>query len=309
MSNPIQQAINQLSQAISAAHAKIKSQDEYIKQIQSEMKNAINSKTKSQGMNDQQSFLRYVEEIPGRRIPFDLTVNINIGANITDEQSGSVNINQDGPFIAVARMIAFQSTYKFQYTDPQTSQTSTFNGRSFGRYRPTNSAIDLNDGSPGFQPVVGAAFPGSGEPIYASPSNHSSFRSMSFDAAISFTNDGSGYGRQQTAIPSSFYQQNFNEPFVLGALDFFERGEVLNWKVMPLHVNNPPAGNIQNFGGTNGLFPFLDSQYDVHEGIADASDQNLAADPIIRLPNGVLTIGFHGYKILQPPGTVSRAFV
>jgi hypothetical protein len=164
--------------------------------------------------------------------------------------------------------------------------------------------VDLHDGQLGYQPIVGAALPGTGVGIYASPSNHSSFRTMEFDGVINFQNQGSGYMRQNIDLPSSFYSTEINSPFPLGALDFFERGEVLQWKVTPLHVNNPPAGNVSQFAA-GGVYPFLASQYDVHEGILDPVIQAQTTDPVARLPDGILTIGFHGYRIIQPPGVVS----
>lgn len=249
--------------------------------------------------------VKYVEQIPGRRVPFDMMVNINVGSNVTAEQPASVTVSQDGPFVAVARYASFRSAYTFSYTDPESGAESAFNGRSYGRFRPTNSVGDLLDGRAPYQPVVGGAIPGTGTPIYASPSNHSNFRSMEFDGVVEFLNQGSAFQRQNIAVPSSFYTQEINSPFLLGALDFFERGEVLQWKVTPTHVNNPPAGNLSDFSATPS-FPFLDSQYDVHEGISDPStvgDQS--EDPATRLPEGILTIGFHGYRIIQPPGTVA----
>jgi hypothetical protein len=95
-----------------------------------------------------------------------------------------------------------------------------------------------------------------------------------------------------------------NDPFPLAALDFFERGETLQWLVKPTHPNNPFYGNVSSFG-TGGTFPFLDSQYDVHEGILDQEDLAATTDPVTRLPDGLLIIGFHGFRIIQPPGTVS----
>ena len=247
--------------------------------------------------------IRYIEQIPGRRIPFDMMVQIPIGSNVTAQQQASTTISQDGPFVAVARYATFQSAYTFS-VDDGSGNTSTFQGRSYGRLRPIHSAWDLNDGQAGYQPVVGAALPGGGQGIYASPSNHSSFRTMQFDGNIEFQNQGAGFRRQNIPLPSSFYTTSINEPFALGALDFFERGEVVEWKVTPLHVNNPPAGNVSGYAA-GGFYPFLDSQYDVHEGILDPVVAEQQTDLVRRLPEGILTIGFHGYRIIQPPGPVS----
>ena len=141
------------------------------------------------------------------------------------------------------------------------------------------------------------------------PSNHSSFRTMEWDGVIEFYNQGAAYPRSNIQVPSAFWVSENNAPFQLGALDFFERGETLQWRVTPTHVNNPDAGNVSAFGGAAGNpFPFLDSQYDVHEGISDPIDPDATAntaDPVTRLPDGILTIGLHGYRIIQPPGPVA----
>lgn len=248
--------------------------------------------------------VRYIESIPGRRIPYDFLVDIPLGANITGQEQGTRTVSQDGPFVSVMRYATFQSSLQFVKRDPETNAVATFNGRSFGRFRPVHSAWDLNDASAGvLQPVAGMAFPGTGAPIVASPANLSGFRTMQFDGFIEFLNQGAAYPRQNQEVPSSFWTQAINSPFQLGSLDFFERGETLQWKVRATHLNNPAAGNLSGYAA-GGLFPFLQSQYDVHEGINDAVDPNATEDPVQRAPNGILVIGFHGFRIIQPPGPV-----
>lgn len=259
------------------------------------------SNLRGQGSGDPEH-IRYVEQIPGRRIPFDLLVNIPIGANIASEQPASTTISQDGPFVAVARYATFQSALEYSVTS-ESGQVSSFQGRSFGRFRPIHSAWDLND-SQVMNPLAGAAAPGTGAAIFASPSNHSSFRTMQFDGIIRFQNQGSGFLRQNIGLPSTFYTDQINSTFPLGALDFFERGEVLEWKVTPLHVNNPSLGNASGFA-SGGFYPFIGSQYDVHEGIVDPLVEDQETDLVTRLPQGILSIGFHGYRIIQPPGVIS----
>ena len=250
--------------------------------------------------------VRYIEAIPGRRIPFDFMVSIPIGTNSIAQAQGTKTVSQDGPFVAVARVATFQSAYQFRRIDPVTQEQAVFQGRSFGRFRPTSSVWDLNDATAGmFQPTTGLAPPGTGAPIVASPSNMSGFRSMEFDGLIQMLNQGAGYPRdnQDGGIPSAFYSESINAAFQLGALDFFERGETIQWKVTPTHVNNPPAGNLSGYAA-GGVFPFLASQYDVHEGVNDQLDPDATTDPITRLPDGILWVGLHGIKIVQPPGPV-----
>jgi len=246
--------------------------------------------------------LQYVENIPGRRVPFDLLVNIPIGADIASEQQGSVTINQDGPFIAVSRYAFFLSQYSFQYLNPETSNTAIFNGRSFGRWRPVHSAWDLNDGIPRSEVVQAIPAPGTGAPHIISPSNASSFRSMQPDFSIRTENEGFAYPRSNFYVPSAAWTKQINSPFGLAALDVFERGEVIGFRVQPQHPNNPSYGNVQSFTGAGNSWPFLASQFDAQEGINDQVLADETADPVTRLANGILVLGFHGYKIIQPPG-------
>ena len=292
---------HQLGQA-GGENARTRQEMERLRQDINNLSQAMQN-LEAQGSGDPEH-IKYIEQIPGRRIPFDLMVNIPIGSDITSEQQASTTVSQDGPFVAVARYATFQSAHTFTVLDTQTNNVAAFNGRSFGRFRPIHSAWDLNDGNPQYQPVVGAAFPGTGAAIYASPSNHSSFRTMEFDGIVRFQNQGSAFQRQNIGLPSTFYTNQINAIFALGALDFFERGEVLEWRVTPLHANNPNFGNASGYA-SGGFYPFLASQYDVHEGIVDPEIDQQETDPVTRLPSGILTIGFHGYRIVQPPGPVS----
>lgn len=266
-----------------------------------------------------------IEDIPGRRVPFDMLIDIPIGANTTSVQQGSVTISQEGPFVAVRRFATFMSALEFQVTDEQAGTVARFAGRSFGRFRPIHSAWDIFDAhnqselasalvviGGGGGGGLGAGFP-SGLPAFSSSA--SGFRTMEFDGRILVVNAGSSYPRQNQpqGIPSSFWSTQINSPFDLGALDFFERGEVLTIQVSPTHVNNPPFGNVNGanmFAPPSG-WPFLEGQYDTHEGIMvpppgpftnapNTAPVTLAADPISRLPDGILTIGWHGYRIIQP---------
>lgn len=271
-----------------------------------------------------------IEDIPGRRIPFTLLVDIAIGANTTSIREASVTISQEGPFVAVKRMAIFQSALEVQTTDPTSGALARFAGRSFGRYRPISSSYDLADSQHNglsdnvawylaalaSGAGVATALPSAG---LALPTNMSSFRTMEFDGRIEVINAGSSYPRQNISVPSAFWSTAINAPWDLGALDFFERGEVLTVRAQPLHVNNPPAGNVdaecvipntQN-GGTG--WPFLEGQYDAHEGICTpgastigGEDPNLpnvlANDSVQRLPDGILTLGWEGYRIIQPIG-------
>lgn len=285
-----QQAL-QISQANQELMQTIQQMNQVIKQLKGDRS----------GMGDPK--VQYIEEIPGRRVPFDYLVDIIIGPNVTATQQGTITISQDGPFVAVSRYATFISQYAFQRTDPETGTTSQFSGRSFGRYRPIHSAWDMNDGQPPSEVVKAVAFPGTGAPYVASVSNASPFRSMESDFRIKFENEGSGWPRQNLEVPSTFWTKDISSPFELGALDFFERGEVMVFKVLPQHANNAAFGNISGFGAPNPNMPFIASQWDRVEGINDQNDAAAdTTDPITRAPQGILTIGFHGFRIIQQPG-------
>lgn len=244
--------------------------------------------------------IQRIENIPGRRVPFDMVTEISIAANDTSLRTGTFTVSQEGPFVVVARMATFLSQYTFQ-----DASGAAFLGRSNGRWRPIHSASDIMDAAlpADVQRVV--AFPGTGAPSYSSPALHAPYRSMEFDARIKMINQGASFPRSNIPVPSPFWTTFINSPFQLGALDFFARADVVEFQVQPQHVSNPNAGNLAGFG--TGPFPFSDAQFDHHEGINDTEDPDAEdgdPDPITRLPNGTLVLVLHGYRIIQPPGAV-----
>jgi len=248
--------------------------------------------------------IQRIENIPGRRIPFDYTVDIAIPAGSTASVQGSISISQEGPFIAVARYAAFNSAYQFRYTTPFSTTGAVFNGRSNGRYRPVHSTYDVNDGQPVSAVTYAQAFPGTGAPHIVSPANEASFRSMEMDFRIQQREGGSSFPRSYLEIPSALWVKGLGEPNPLPALDFYERGEVIQFNLVPLHQPNPAFGNISGFATGFTDFPFIDSQWDAIEGINDEAQDigDSQTDPVTRLPNGILTIGYWGYRIIQAPG-------
>jgi hypothetical protein len=278
-----------------------------------------------------------IEDIPGRRVPYVMVVDIPISADTTSVRESSITISQEGPFVAVRRMATFQSALEYQVLTPGGS-IARFTGRSFGRYRPIHSVCDVNDSQHNSYGVTSqwwlaafanpSALAGTELPTgsLGLASNMSSFRTMEFDGRISVINAGSSYPRQNISVPSAFWAAECNTPVALGALDFFERGEVITIRVQPNHVNNAPAGNVDGdavfpvrsgaspaFG--SGGYPFVEGQYDAHEGIAAPGSNQLetpvaapltpviaSSDRVTRLPDGILTIAYEGYRIIQPPG-------
>lgn len=250
-----------------------------------------------------------IENIPGRRIPFTMSMDLYIGAGTTSDVEQSVTIPQEGPFVAVRRVATFRSAYSYTVTSAQSGLVSRYSGRSYGRFRPISSVNDLLDAQN--NAIVTTPNPLAASSFAAAPAFTSSmagFRSMEFDGLIQVLVQGASYPRQNNAVPSALWSTSNNAPVDLGALDFFERGEQITVRVTPTHPNNPEFGNV---AGAAGAWPFLAGQFDPHEGIAvpsalDGSANNVAlpADPVVRLPEGILTIAYEGYKILQPTGPV-----
>lgn len=254
--------------------------------------------------------LLQIENIPGRRVPFDVVTTIQIPANLQTAVPGTYPISMDGPFVAVSRFAIFVSGLTFQVTSQ--SAVARYVGRSFGRQRPISSVNDLTDAMTGFDVNAWASSLwgcGGGQlttPPVASPivpNNHSPFRTMEWDGYISVRDQV--YPRQSVGVPSGMWAPGWNQQMQLAALDYWEKGSVIEFSIEPGHVNNPPAGNIQAIFGS---MPYLASQYDAHEGIMYPAWQCTAgvSDVIQRRPDGILFIGFHGFKILSPAGVAVR---
>lgn len=327
----LQQMLNNLHGAARVHQDKIKELERNLSDLQQAMGAVAMGRT-----GDTDPRVIRIEDIPGRRVPYTLLLDIPIGVNTTSEQQSSVSITQDGPFVAVRRMATFQSLYMATTTDPDSGAVARFAGRSYGRYRPVHSAWDVMDSQHNAITDAGLWYMTQllnfGTPVNTRlpsgalglPSNMSSFRTMQFDGRVTVLNAGSTTPRQNISVPSSFWSTAINSPFTLGALDFFERGEVITVKVQPTHVNNPPVGNVdgsQVLPAVAGLgvaagWPFVAGQFDAHEGVATPGASTigalapgelptlLATDSVERLPDGILTIGWEGYRIMQPIGPV-----
>jgi hypothetical protein len=307
-SNHANQVARQTAQELASMQGERAQLQQQILQQQASLQNladALASVKASSSGSGAPEHVRYVDQIPGRRIPYTMLVQIPIGPNVTTSQTQTTQVSMDGPFVGVRRFAAFLSQHVSTYQDPVSRQNVAIPGRTFGRWRPCHSMWDINDSMAGsFPPVTAGPMPGSGVAIYASPSSQAGARSMQFDGLIEFLNEGASYPRQNQPIPSALYSEQINSPFDLAALDFFEKSEVLRWRVTPTHPNNPNFGNTFGFGSVNSKYPFSDGQFDVQEGLMDPEAVGLTSDPMVRLPNGVLYVGLEGYKIVQPPGVV-----
>jgi hypothetical protein len=265
----------------------------------------------------------YIENIPGTRVPYMYVVEIPIQANDTSQREQSFTVSPEGPFVAERRWATFLSQYQFQYTDSESGQQVTLPGRSYGRYRPAHSASDYNDAQHNsygdsvnwvLTGVAGAGVDQIPSAIPAVVSTASSFRTMQFDGRIEMQRASTDMRGQNRPVPSAWYTTETNGPIHLPALDFFPRADGVTFKVTPNHVSNPPAGNATGLYAfpnvaVNG-WPFVEGQYDPHEGIATPSAGTAGddgwhpaeTDTIERLPDGYLIVALEGYKIIQVTG-------
>lgn len=249
-----------------------------------------------------------IDAIPGRRIPYDLTVQIAIPDNQRSPVQGTYTLSMDGPFVAVARYATFISTYSFEVASESTNNPR-YVGRSWGRQRPVSSVLDLMDAVSGWVDGTTETLAGDCDDVTPAPAlisrpvSRSPFRTMQMDAYITLKN--SVYPRQNQQVPTSLWAPGFNQMVQLPVLDYFEKGDTFEFEVEPLHINNPNAGNIQSLLGS---MPYLNGQYDGHEGIMYPSwtCEDGVEDVIQRRPQGVFVVGLMGYKILQPPGVRMR---
>ena len=250
-----------------------------------------------------------IEEIPGRRIPYDLTVQIGIPDSQSTPVTGSYPLSMDGPFIAVARYATFISSYTFQVTTGDS--TERYTGRTWGRQRPISSVLDLMDAVGGWvdgttDADLGGDCGDNSAPspsVTSRPTSRSPGRSMVFDGYIEISS--SVYPRQNQQVPTSLWAPGFNQMLQLPVLDYWEKGETIELKVEPLHQNNPAGGNIQALLGS---MPYLQGQFDGQEGVGYPAWACKSGTPdiIARRPSGILVVGLLGYKILQPPGVRMR---
>ena len=167
-------------------------------------------------------------------------------------------------------------------------------------------------------------FPGTGRPLVVSPTSMSSGRSMGFDGTVAIVPQGAQFNRQNIPVPTSLWVDQFNGAVELGCYDVFEPGEQIVATVTPTHPNNPAFGNIQSLVALNadyafdpatgaannnplpvGNWPWIQGQFDGHEGINDETllgDTSVDVDRVIRVPAGILVIGYMGFRIIQAPG-------
>jgi len=297
------EAINIAIQRADAAAAMARQGQQAIASMKSEVMIAISKAVRdSMAINvpGSRADMKYVDSIPGKRVAFDHVASIPVAADSPGPYSQSIYVTPDGYFVATHRYATFLSEFTFQVTT-EGRETAQFQGRSNGRYRPVHSSCDLLDAQGGWSRPIGAASPGTGIWQVESQTNRSGFRTMQFDGLLEIIVRDSDYRRQSNPVPTSLWAPGFSGIQELPVPDVFRPGTTIEINLQANHTNNPQAGNIQ---GVVGSLPYLDGQFDGHEGIGYAAAvQAEVSDAVTRRPDGIFVCGFLGYRILSPAST------
>jgi len=177
--------------------------------------------------------IRYIEDIPGKRVPYFQNFQIEIpgptsptttvaGSKLSDAKT----IPQDGPFVCTTYLGAFlMKTFSIgPYTigdtggrpnDPPAG-TEVITPLS-GRFRPVASTADPFSGA-----YIGY---GLGPGTVAGAQAAQTFRPGTIDFLFEIADEGTDRLRQnQVPIPSRYLFSEFDRPLYLPVSDFFERG-------------------------------------------------------------------------------------
>jgi hypothetical protein len=186
--------------------------------------------------------IRYIEDIPGKRVPYFLGFNIEIpgpdsptetlrGARLPDVKQ----VSMDGPFVCTSYMTAFlMKTFSIgPYDGSQTGDVPP------GRPNDPQAGVEVITPLSGrFRPCASTADPFSGNYIGAQVGPFSlggavtgnTFRPGEIDFLFEIQDSGVDRLRQnQIPIPSRYLVTEFDRPLYLPVSDFFERGTTITF--------------------------------------------------------------------------------
>lgn len=181
--------------------------------------------------------IRYVEDIPGKRVPYTMNFEINIPGPTTpsvsvagQRLSDTKQVSMDGPFVCTGYMSAFlMKTFSLgpygsevngRPNDPPAG-TEVITPLS-GRFRPVASTAD---------PFAGAYIgPFVGPQSIAGAQAVQGFRPGIIDFLYEIADEGVDRLRQnQVPTPSRYLYSEFDRPNYLPVTDFFERGSSIRF--------------------------------------------------------------------------------
>lgn len=272
------------------------------KQLASEFEDkSIEQQKLRQAVKKAAERIRYIEDIPGKRVPYFLQFAVEIPGPSTpsitvagQKLSDTKSVSQDGPFVCTTYLSAFlMKTYSIgPYGDEETGRpndpaagTEVITPLS-GRFRPVTSTAD---------PFAGAYIGyGLGPATVAGAQSVQTFRPGTIDFLFEVADEGVDRLRQnQIPIPSRYLFSEFDRPMYLPTSDFFERGSAIRFS----------ATLTRELG-------FAEVNYaQLANGFAEG-DQNPPPDPTNPGPpadagrsivsiGGTLYFTMLGYKILQ----------
>ena len=251
--------------------------------------------------------IRYIEDIPGKRVPYFMGFSISVPgqSNPTVSLTGSrlsdtKQVSQDGPFVATTYLSAFMlrcfslgpyagtNTAIGRPNDPDIgSEVST---PLTGRFRPVSSSADPFSGAyigPGIGGIPAAAA------NVAAAQAVQTFRPGIIDFLFEVADEGTDRLRQnQIPIPSRYLFSEFDRPLYLPVSDFFERGSAIRFS----------ATLTRDIGFAEINYASLPNNF--QEGGVSPPPDPVANNPtesgrMIVALGGTLYFTMLGYKILQ----------
>ena len=251
--------------------------------------------------------IRYVEDIPGKRVPYFMNFEIGVPGpdnpsfTITGQRLADVKqVSMDGPFVCTSYLSAFRiKTYSLgNYTygqDPVESKGMLPAGTEIvtpltGRFRPVASTTDAFEGA-----YIG---PGVGNQTLADASLVNTFRPGTVDFLWEVSDEGTDRQRQnQIPSPSRYLFSEYDRPLFLPVSDFFERGSSIKIQISMLHDLGFAEINATSFP-PNGSGGFADSNIPGGSVPGGTETPNGPGRVVVGL-GGTLTFTMLGYKILQ----------
>lgn len=244
--------------------------------------------------------IRYIEDIPGKRVPYFQTFEINIPGPATPTTtvagtrlSDTKQVSTDGPFVCTQYLSAFlMKTYSIgPYTIGEGGRPSDMVAGAevvtplTGRFRPVSSSAD---------PFAGAYIGGSMGPLtVAGAQTAQTFRPGIIDFLFEIADEGVDRFRQnQVPIPSRYLFSEFDRPLYLPVSDFFERGSSIRFS----------ATLTRELGFAEVNYALMQNGFVEGNQVPppDPTDTvNLSAGRVPVSIGGTLYFTMAGYKILQ----------
>ena len=237
--------------------------------------------------------IKYIEDIPGKRIPYLLNFVIELppsgNAEGASDGIGSIanqqffdtqQIPMDGPFVATHYMGAFvMKTYSLGPTEarPQDADAGVeVTTPLTGRFRPLASTNDDFSG----------AYIGPGTTVVSGIADVNTPRPGEIDFLWTLEDEGSRRARQnQIPQPSRYIFSEVDRPYYLAVSDFYERGSVIRWTVTPTREMD-----------------LVEMAYVAYNGFSGGEGADIDGTGVNRrvfATGGTLYLTMGGYKILQ----------